>query len=131
MFKKIMFSRLISYPLICAVIWTLFFLNFNDNYFTQMALEEHRLYLSSFPVEYFPIIYGVSFGYIYGTISIVFKVRNFNGLTMFLGFFLKVFVASLFTSVGYILLPIELILLIVFLAVRSIWKLPKRKVKPV
>ncbi len=69
-------------------------------------------------------VFGAIFGYTYGTISTVFRIRDFNGLIKIILFIVKVMISTmLVVNFGALILCIEIILLLAYL----VFKLGKNK----
>jgi hypothetical protein len=111
--KKFFLMRLMVYPVISCIAWSYLYSNFSDFILVKMA-DQVLLNSMPFPIsnEIKILLFGYAFGYVYGTISTVIKVRKFKGI-LFLGLFaFKVIQSMLLAgSIGIYILALEIILL--------------------
>lgn len=113
MFKGGMIKRFIVYPIIFTFIWTYTFKNFPDFFLMKLTLDNIKttwintihLHVS---LKTYVMVFGFLFGYVYGTISLFIKVREFKGLSMFVLFFIKSFISMILTCLFGFLYIIEL-----------------------
>lgn len=122
--KNLFLKQFFVYPLVSIFIWSYLYPGGQGLYFSNLAegsirqLEKLTFFdLSNTGYLY---VFAYLFGYTYGTISSVLKVRSFPILLGLPLFFVKVIVVCIFsTNIGLLLLVIELILFLLFLFFKS------------
>ncbi|WP_430510733.1 hypothetical protein [Gottfriedia solisilvae] len=132
--KSIFIKRLITYPAIFCIAWYYMYLKFPNFYFCQYIIETFNMVIKNVPN--FPevetktifIIFGLSFGYVYGTISTLIKVREFRGFLFFGLFFIKSLISTVAAlSFGLVLYPLEILLIPIILLLVKKLKTHKRE----
>lgn len=120
--EKFFLKRLVAYPIGWSLVWYMIYTKYPDFPLLELFLEGLEDFTEVLPFALSPpldiILFGLVFGYVYGTASVVFKVRMFKGGIFFLVLIFKMMFAALFAvSVGYLLFAAEILLLplIIFL----------------
>lgn len=135
-FKRGMINHLIIYPVIFTIIWTILFNAHSNLFVTKLALNNIKLFSSTvlgdlpihIPLKSIEILFGFLFGYVYGTLSLLIKARQFKGLPFVIVFFTKLIVSFMFSMIYGFLYFAEIILipLIYFIYIKiSAKKKPK------
>ena len=134
MIKKFLINRLLFYPVLWSFIWTFIFLKSPSFHLITLIKEGLYALTNTFPfsltLETQFMLFGLVFGYVYGTISILLKARQIRGMLFFIVFFLKIMISMFFAiTIGYLLYPIELILLPIILLLFRKYRKNKEKKK--
>jgi hypothetical protein len=124
--KKFFLNQLVIYPLLFGVIGYFAYRNFPDFYLVEMAKDVYLPYLKeiftfiNFTDVQFFTVYGLLIGYVYGSLSVVVKVRNLKSIILMgIVLYVKLTLAMILgVSFGLILYPVQLILtpIIIYLA---------------
>jgi hypothetical protein len=131
--KKFFQRRLIIYPAISSLCWYLIFMKYSGSSMLNLIEDEINYMIDILPFSLPPpliiLLFGLSFGYVYGTISIIVKVRQFKGTFFILIFIFKVmFSTMLAVSIGIFAYFIEIAILPILLHVLK--KIKKNKHTP-
>lgn len=120
--KKFFLKRLIAYPICWSIVWYMINTKYPDFPLLELFLDGLEDFTEVLPFALSPpldiILFGLVFGYVYGTASVVFKVRMFKGGIFFLVLIFKMMFSAIFAvSIGYLLFAAEILLLplIIFL----------------
>lgn len=128
--KNFFLKRLLVYPGAFAILWYYIF----ENYATYSALDLIRKQITIL-TEIVPlappfdvILYGILFGYVYGTSSVLISVRKLRSFILIaILFFAKVVYSGILAvTIGYLIFPIEIILLPVIVLCYKAYKRKKK-----
>jgi hypothetical protein len=134
--KNFFVRRLLIYPAIFGIVWTFLFVKYPEFIFVKLVQDEltYQFIRLEIPMKTLFILFGMAFGYVYGTISTLVKASQFRGIIFLFIFLFKVMISMTFAiSIGYILYAIELVMLPVFLVlirkIKEVRKNQRKKVK--
>lgn len=123
--KGVIVKRYIVYPIIFLFVWAYAYQNFPHFFLVKLTTESIKTaWIDTFhlhiSMKTCVHIFGFLFGYVYGTISLAIKVREFRGALMIVLFLIKCFASTMATCLFGFAYFIELALCpLIFLAVRK------------
>ena len=129
--KKIFIWRLLIYPIISCIIWHKLYVDFEDFFLIETV---KGVVLKTIPFDFKEeinfIIFGIAFGYVYGTVSLFIKVRKFKGFIFFALFLFKVLQCIIFANIAIYFYLLEILLLpLILYFIKKRKKIKKIKVE--
>nr|WP_173026395.1 hypothetical protein [Aeromonas sp. Ne-1]AKO69688.1 hypothetical protein [Aeromonas sp. Ne-1] len=110
--RLIQVKRLLIVPLACAFLWLYIFENFSDSWMVAWVNEIFRVGLDySLPKDTKVFVFGLGFGYLYSTFSLLIKARSFKGIPFFIFLGFKVLLVTFVTVFGVYFYFLELLLM--------------------
>ncbi|PTY81020.1 hypothetical protein [Heyndrickxia sporothermodurans] len=125
--KKIYLNSFLIYPFISCVIWTYAYSKYPDFLYMEVA-SDLMTKVFPFPIDV-PIkiaLFGIVFGYVYGTISTVAKARSFKGI-LFIPFLIFKLIVTMLLAATFGILAIGLEIIILPLIILFIKKQKREK----
>lgn len=129
--KNFFLKRLVAYPVGWGIAWYFIFSRYSDSSFIGLIKEQMDYMMDILPFSLSPsvsmILFGLGFGYVYGTGSILVRVSKLRGTLFIVMFLVKVLFSAFFAvSIGCLLYFLEILLFPII--IYGYKKLKKKKI---